>query len=59
MKMNPMMKKMISNRMTSIECRKKLYLRKEYKPITLEYIKELILTIMKILTSTFKISKIQ
>ena len=40
-KMNPMMKKMISNRMTSIECRKKLYLRKEYKPITLEYIKEL------------------
>lgn len=40
-KMHPMMKKMISSRMTTIECRKKLYLRKEYKPITLEYIKEL------------------
>ena len=40
-KMNPMMKKMMSSRMISIECRKKLYLRKECKPITLEYIKEL------------------
>ena len=41
MKMNGMMKKMISSRLPSIECRKKLYLRREYKPITLDYIKEL------------------
>lgn len=41
MKMNPMMKKMISSRMPSIECRRKLYIRKEYKPLSLEYIKEL------------------
>ena len=41
MKMNPMMKKMIKTRLPSIECRKKLYLRREYKPITLDYIKEL------------------
>ena len=41
MKMNSMMKKMITSRLPSIECRKKLYLRKEYKPITLEYIVEL------------------
>lgn len=40
-KMNPMMKKMISMRLPSIKCRKKLYIRKEFKPITLEYIKEL------------------
>ena len=41
MKMNPMMKKMIKGRLPAIECRKKLYLRREFKPITLEYIKEL------------------
>ena len=41
MKMNPMMKKMITSKLPSIECRKKLYLRKENKPITLEYIIEL------------------
>ena len=40
-KMNPMVKKMISMRFPPIECRKKLYLRKEFKPITLDYIKEL------------------
>ena len=41
MKMNPMMKKMIKARLPSIECRKKLYLRIEFKYITLGYIKEL------------------
>ena len=41
MKMNPMKKKNIKTRLPSIECRKKLYLRIEYKPITLDYIKEL------------------
>ena len=41
MKMNPMMKKMFKGRLPAIECRKKLYLRREFKPITLEYIKEL------------------
>lgn len=41
MKMNSMMKKMVTSRLPSIECRKKLYLRKEFKPITLEYIIEL------------------
>lgn len=41
MKMNSMMKKMISTRLPSIECRKKLYIRREFKPITLDYIKEL------------------
>ena len=40
-KMNSMMKKMISMKLPSIECRKKLYIRKEFKPITLDYIKEL------------------
>ena len=40
-KKNAMMKKMISMRLPSIKYRKKLYIRKEFKPITLEYIKEL------------------
>ena len=41
MKMKPMIKKMVSTRLPSIECRKKLYVRREFKPITLDYIKEL------------------
>ena len=41
MKRNALMKKMMSMRMPSIDFRTKLYLRKEFKPITLEYIKEL------------------
>ena len=40
-KFNKMVKKMMSSRLPSIACKKKLYLRREYKPITLEYIKEL------------------
>jgi acetyl esterase/lipase len=37
-KMNPMMKKMVSGRLPSIVCRRKLYLKRVYKPIDLDYI---------------------
>ena len=40
-KMNSLMKKMIKMKYPSIAFRKKLYIRKEYKTITLDYIKEL------------------
>ena len=40
-KINPLMKKMMAMRLPNIDFRTKLYLRKEFKPITLEYIKEL------------------
>ena len=41
MKFNSFMKKMIKSRFPAINFRTKLYLKKEFKPITLEYIKEL------------------
>ena len=41
MKYKPMVKKMVLSKLPSIACKKKLYLRREYKPVTLEYIKEL------------------
>ena len=41
MQKNSLMKKMMSMRIPSINFRTKLYLKKEFKPITLEYIKEL------------------
>ena len=41
MQMNMMMKKMLKIKYPKIEFRKKLYIRKEYKNITLDYIKEL------------------
>jgi acetyl esterase/lipase len=37
-KLNPMMKKLVLGRLPSIVCRRKLYLKRVYKPIDLEYI---------------------